>query len=104
MWVVLLMAGAMGLVLGVVLGLPQWRTLRGAVRGAWLWLPANSAAWALGMPLIFAAVDLAQRAGTTVGAVAIILVALAVTGAVVGAVHGLALVRLAGPVGDPQSA
>ena len=101
MWVILLLAGGMGLFLGIVLGLPQWRVLRRAVPRAWLWLPANSAAWALGMPLIFAAVDVAQRAGTTVGTVAIILIALALTGAVVGAVHGLALVQLAKAV-DPR--
>ena len=91
----LLMAAAMGLVLGVILGLPQWRVLRRQVGKAWVWLPANSAAWALGMPIIFAAVDLAYRAGTTWGAVLVMALALALTGAAVGAVHGLALVWLA---------
>lgn len=98
-WLILLMAAAMGLVLGVVLGWPQWRLLRRGAPKAWIWLPANSVAWALGMPIIFAAVDVAQRAGSMVGTAAIalvVLVALALAGAVVGAVHGLALVRLAG--------
>jgi len=95
----LLMAAGMGLVLGAVLGTPQWRVLRRAARGAWIWIPANCLAWALGMPAIFAAVDRAYPAheatGSLVPVVAIMSVALAITGAIVGAVHGLALVRLA---------
>jgi hypothetical protein len=94
-WLMLLMAAAMGLLLGLILALPQWRVLRRAVGRAWVWLPANSAAWALGMPIIFAAVDLAYRAGTIWGALGVMALALALTGAAVGAVHGLALVWLA---------
>lgn len=96
---VLLMAAGMGLFLGAVLGTPQWRVLRQAARGAWIWIPANCLAWALGMPAIFAAVDRAYPAyeatGSLVPVVAIMALALAVTGAIVGAVHGLALVKLA---------
>jgi hypothetical protein len=94
-WLMLTMAAAMGLVLGVILALPQWRVLRQDIERAWVWLPANSAAWALGMPIVFAAVDLAYRAGTVGGAVGVMALALALTGAAVGAVHGLALVWLA---------
>ena len=94
-WVMLSMAAAMGLVLGVILGLPQWRVPRRAVDRAWVWLPANSAAWAVGLPIVFAAVDLAYRVGTVWGAVGMMALALAFTGAAVGAVHGLALVWLA---------
>lgn len=96
--VMLLLAAGMGLFLGVVLGYPQWRELRRAVRGAWLWIPANSLAWALGMPAIFAAVDRAYAVyatGSPGGAVAVMAAALALAGAIVGAVHGLALVKLA---------
>jgi hypothetical protein len=93
---VLLLAAAMGLILGGVLGYPQWRVLRGAVHGAWLWLPANCAAWAVGMPAIFAAIDLAQQSNSVAGALATIALGLLVAGALVGAVHGAALVRLAG--------
>lgn len=95
---VLLLAVGMGLFLGVVLGYPQWRVLRRAVRGAWLWIPANAFAWALGMPAIFAAVDrvyAAYASGSPGGAAAIMAAALALAGALVGAVHGLALVKLA---------
>jgi hypothetical protein len=94
-WLMMLLAAAMGLFLGVILALPQWRVLRRAAPRAWVWLPANAAAWALGMPVIFAAVDLAYNTGTVAGAVAVMAAALALTGALVGAVHGLALVWLA---------
>lgn len=95
---VLLMAAGMGLFLGVVLGIPQCRVLRRAARGAWIWIPANSLAWALGMPAIFAAVDhayAAYAAGSLAGTAAIMAAALALAGAIVGGVHGLALVWLA---------
>jgi hypothetical protein len=94
-WLMLTLAATMGLVLGAILALPQWRVLRRVVGRAWVWLPANSAAWALGMPIVFAAVDLAYQAGTAGGAVGVMALALVLTGAAVGAVHGLALVWLA---------
>jgi hypothetical protein len=90
-----LLAAGMGLVAGLVLAFPQWRVLRTTARRAWLWLPANSVAWAAGMPIIFAAVDLAIERGTVVGGVVTMAVALLVAGAVVGAIHGTALVYLA---------
>ncbi len=94
-WIVLLAAGGMGLAAGAILGWPQWRALRRIVWGAGLWIPANSLAWAVGMPIVFSAVDLAQQSGSTGGAVATMAAAVALTGAVVGAIHGLALVVLA---------
>lgn len=93
-WLMMLLAAGMGLFLGLILALPQWLVLRRRAGRAWAWLPANAAAWALGMPVIFAAVDLAYRAGTVLGAVGIMAVALALTGAIVGAVHGVALLWL----------
>ncbi len=93
--VVLLLAAGMGLVLGVVLAYPQWRVLRQVVDNAWTWLPANAIGWAFGMAIIFAAMDLAFKQATTAGSVAVIAGALLLAGAVVGAVHGLALVWLA---------
>jgi len=92
--VVLLLAAGMGLVLGVVLAYPQWRLLRRVVEKAWWWIPANAIAWAFGMAIIFAAMDLAFNQASTVGSAAVIATALLLAGAVVGAVHGLALVRL----------
>jgi hypothetical protein len=90
-----LMAGLMGALLGIVLALAQWVILRRYVDNAWWWLPANSVAWLLGMPVVFKAVDLAQKAGSPVQALLIFAGALTLTGAVVGAVHGIALVKLA---------
>lgn len=97
-WLIPLLAAGMGLVLGAVLGYPQYRVLRKAATGAWIWIPANCLAWALGMPVIFASVDRAYAAyesGSVAGTLLIFVVALALAGAVVGAVHGLALVKLA---------
>lgn len=93
-WLMMLLAAGMGLFLGLILALPQWIVLRRHARRAWVWLPANAAAWALGMPIIFAAVDLAYQAGTIPGAAGIMAAALALTGAIVGGVHGVALLWL----------
>lgn len=91
---ILLMAGLMGALLGIVLALAQWIVLRRHVRHAWWWLPANSAAWLVGMPVIFAAVELAQGASDPSMALLIFVGALALTGAIVGAIHGIALIKL----------
>jgi hypothetical protein len=93
--IMLSLAAGMGAVLGVVLAYPQWRVLRKAADKAWVWLPANSAAWALGMVVIFAAMDIAFQMPTLAGSIAAIAIALLLAGALVGAVHGLALVALA---------
>lgn len=90
----LLMEVLMGLAAGLVLAFFQWRVLRRAVRQAWVWLPANSLAWGLGMPLIFKAVDRAQNATSLAQAVFIFALHLLFTGALAGAVHGLALIWL----------
>jgi hypothetical protein len=92
----MLMAAGMGLVAGLILASAQWRALRRYTQKAWWWLPANSLAWAAGMPLIFAAIDLAQTSGGVAQGVAIMAGALLLVGALVGAIHGLALVKLAG--------
>ena len=93
-WLVLLLAALMGLVLGVILAWPQWRVLRRAVAKAGWWIPANSAAWFFGMPIIFWAMDTAFNSGSLLIGISIIAASLAVTGAVVGAVHGIVLVWL----------
>ncbi len=93
-WIIYLLAALMGLVLGVILGFPQWRVLRRAAAKAGWWLSANSAAWFFGMPIIFWAMDAAFNTGSLPIGILIIALSLAVTGAVVGAVHGIALVWL----------
>lgn len=93
-WIILLLAAGMGLVGGAVLSFAQWWVIRGkAARAAW-WIPANMLAWLVGMPIIFWAIDAAQKGQAALQAVFLIAVALFVTGAVVGAIHGAFLVRL----------
>jgi hypothetical protein len=88
------LAMGMGAVLGVVLGLPQWAVLRRWAPRGWRWIAANSAAWALGMPIIFLVAG-GLPSGLPVAAIAVIVLAtLALAGAVVGAVHGAVLVRM----------
>jgi len=88
------LATLMGLVAGPVLALFQWRVLRRYVRHAGRWIPANAAAWALGMPVIFAGADLAARADYPAGAATIVAFTLATAGAIVGLVHGAVMLRL----------
>jgi hypothetical protein len=88
------LAFLMGLVLGPVLGFAQWLVLRRYVRGAALWMPANAVAWAFGMVVIFVGIDQAIGSGFGLRAAGILVLTLACAGAVVGAIHGLALVRL----------
>ena len=93
------LAFAMGLVLGPVLGFAQWLVLRRHVAGAGLWMPANAVAWACGMVLIFAIVSASFDRGIGPGSLALAALGLAATGAVVGGIHGLALIRLVGQRG-----
>ena len=63
-----------------------------ALRG-W-WIAANAVAWAAGMLVIFAGVDAAVAAGGGPLWFAVAVAAPASAGATVGAIHGLALIRL----------
>jgi hypothetical protein len=94
-WLVLLLAAVLGAVAGAVLSFAQWLAMRGKVQGAKIWIPANMLAWAVGMPLIFWGVDIAQRVQPLWQTLGIMAAVLVVTGAVVGAIHGAFLVRLA---------
>ncbi|MCP3144851.1 hypothetical protein [Pyxidicoccus xibeiensis] len=98
------MAASMGVVLGPFLAVPQWRVLRRYVARAGWWVPANSAAWAVGMVLVF------QAAGSTPwpltpAKLAVPVVLLCLAGAAVGAVHGAVLVWLLrqGPPGSTST-
>ncbi len=92
----LLVAAGLGLVTGPVLGVPQWLVLRAHVPRAESWIWANVAAWALGLPAVVLGVGAApaDAAWYVVGAFAV--PALLAAGAIVGAIHGLILVRLVG--------
>lgn len=91
------LAAALGAVAGAVLAVFQWRALRRHVRHAIWWIPANAVAWALGMPLLFRIAGSAPPEGVTAAFAVEALVWIAAVGGVVGAVHGLSLVRLVFP-------
>lgn len=84
----------MGLMLGVVLGLPQMLALRGSVARPRRWLLANGIAWGLGMPLVFVGMDHLPWDGTPAALALGVSVTCLLVGAVVGAVHGWFLQRM----------
>ena len=94
-WAVLLLAAAMGAILGAVLGGAQWVALRRyAPRAGW-WIAANAVAWAAGMTLVFVGTGFIPESGVmTAGAMATLIVWVALAGIAVGAIHGLALIWL----------
>ena len=96
-----LLAAALGAVTGPILGLAQWTVLRRRVRHAAQWLVANAGAWAVGMVLVFAGMDVVPW---SLGPIAIVpsigLVCLA-TGLAVGAIHGRTLLWLTRLVEPP---
>lgn len=94
-WMVYLMAAGAGLVAGAVLAFFQWRALRRHFYKAGWWVPANSLAWAVGMPLIFLGMDYAFSLQTPAAMILAFLGTLALTGALVGAIHGVALLWIA---------
>jgi hypothetical protein len=93
--VVLLLAVGLGAVGGALLSFAQYLTLRGQAERAGRWVPANMLAWAVGMPIVFWAIDLAFELPALWQSLALMAVALLAMGAVVGAIHGVALVRMA---------
>lgn len=95
LWQRLVFASVLGVVAGPVLAYFQWRVLRRYLEiGALWWLPANSAAWALGMPIIFLGVHFVAASSNWISSVALAGATLLFAGAVVGAVHGAVLLRL----------
>lgn len=94
-WVVLLLAAGLGFVGGAVLSFAQWLVMRGKVRKAGLWIPANMLAWTFGMPVIFWGIDMAFKMSAIWKSVLLMAGTLFLAGAVVGGIHGLFLVRLA---------
>jgi hypothetical protein len=94
-WIVLLLAAGMGAVGGVVLSFAQWLVMRGKVKRAGLWIPANMLAWTFGMPVIFWGIDMAFKMSAVWQSVLLMAGTLFVAGAIVGGIHGLFLMRLA---------
>ena len=93
-WIVLLLAAGLGAVGGAVLSFAQWLTMRGKVRRAGLWIPANMLAWFFGMPVIFWGIDLAFKMSALWQSVLLMAGTLLLAGTVVGAIHGRFLVSL----------
>ncbi|KER10295.1 MAG: hypothetical protein HY22_05255 [[Candidatus Thermochlorobacteriaceae] bacterium GBChlB] len=91
--VMMFLGGAMGLVLGVVLAIPQWLVLKKHVEHAAWWIPANSLAWLFGMPIIFGGIDLASSVDCVLWMIVGVAATLFLTGATVGAIHGAFLTR-----------
>lgn len=104
-WLVVALTALMGALAGLLLAVMQWRVLRRHARRAWRWLPANALAWAAGMPIVFEAVGRATMADSLAVGIATMAGALALAGAVVGAIHGVALAALAAspPAGSPRA-
>lgn len=93
-WIVLLLAAGMGAVGGVVLSFAQWLVMRGKVKRAGLWIPANMLAWFFGMPVIFWGIDKAFNMPAIWQSVLLMAGTLFIAGAIVGSIHGAFLVRL----------
>jgi hypothetical protein len=89
-----LLAAAMGLVLGPILGIPQMFVLRRYAPRASRWVLANAFAWAVGMPVVFLGAGAVPHETSAAVAIVIVGVTCLAAGIVVGAVHGLFLVRL----------
>jgi len=98
-WLVLLLAVGLGVAAGAVLSFAQWLTMRKKIGRAGWWIPANMAAWFIGMPVIFWGIDVCQKVQAPFLAVLILAGTLLLTGALVGAIHGIFLVRM---IFEPQ--
>lgn len=94
-WIVLLLAAGMGALGGAVLSFAQWLVMRGKVKRAGAWIPANMLAWTFGMPVIFWGIDMAFKMSALWQSVLLMGLTLFIAGAIVGGMHGLFLVKLA---------
>jgi len=92
----ILLAGAtaMGLVLGVLIGLAQWLVLQRAVRRAWLWIPANALGWGIAMGWVFYGAHRIDAETPFATVVAVLAGCGALAGISVGAVTGGSLIWL----------
>lgn len=90
----LTLAFALGLIAGPILGLVQWVVLRRLVAGAGRWLGANALAWGVGMPLIFAGMDIVPWTARSAVVVSSVYAVCGVAGLAAGAIHGRVLVQL----------
>lgn len=91
---VILLAGIMGIVLGLILAIPQWIILRKYLERANWWLGANSVAWAVGMPIVFFIAGSISEGAAKLQIITTLLLGLAINGAIVGAIHGWVLIYM----------
>jgi hypothetical protein len=89
-----LLAAAMGLVLGPILGIPQMVVLRRYAPRASRWVLANALAWAGGMPVVFLGAGAVPNESSAAIAIVILGLTCFAAGIIVGAVHGQFLVRM----------
>ena len=88
------LASVMGAALGMILGAPQCLVLRRYASGASLWVWANAAAWAVGMPVVFVGAGASPVGASALSVALTVVVTIAAAGASVGAIHGVALLWL----------
>lgn len=90
----LLLAAMLGLALGPVLAAAQLFVLRRHADRAGRWVVANALAWAVGMPAIFAGMALLPWGTGGYGLIVGLFAVTGAAGAIVGAIHGLALLKM----------
>jgi hypothetical protein len=92
--VIYALAAAMGILLGTILGVPQWLVLRRHLPTAGWWIVANALAGMIGMVVVFMGTSFIPAEGITLQVALLLLLFVIVAGAAVGAVHGLVLIWL----------
>jgi hypothetical protein len=90
------LAAVLGFLLGPVLAYAQVRVLRHYTPRARSWLLANALAWAAGMPIIFAGMDVIPWVDSNAVVMPAIILVCAAAGVAVGAIHGRFIVALLG--------
>ncbi len=88
------LAAGLGLVAGPALAVAQWWVLRDYLPRAGWWILANACAWAAGMVIVFWGTGFIPASGVTAPVAVILVGCVILAGAVVGAIHGLALIWL----------
>lgn len=94
---IMLLAVVMGMVLGIILALPQWMVLRKYTWRAGWWFGANSIAWAFGMPLVFLVAGTVTEGAAIFQIIVTMLLTIAAAGGIVGAIHGIVLMWVVRP-------
>jgi hypothetical protein len=71
-----------------------WDVLRRYVSGTSLWVWANAAAWAVGMPVVFLGAGASPAGSSALSVASTVIITIAAAGASVSAIHGAALLWL----------